>query len=102
MGDLSDSETETVQEDVKAKKGKKNKKDGDNLDKDLEKLNLEDSSKKDKKSKKKVAVSDDSDEEGTIKPQKGGFALLMDDGGDSLPSEESEPEVEVAPKKSKD
>jgi len=103
--DLSDSETETVQEEVKAKKGKKNKKDGGNLDKNLEKLNLEDSSKKDKKSKKKIAVSDDSDEEGTIKPQKGGFALLMDDGGDSLPSEESEPEepvVAVAPKKTKD
>jgi len=104
--DLSDSETETVQEEVKAKKGKKNKKDGDNLEKDLEKLNLDDSSKKDKKSKKKAAASDESDEEGTIKPQKGGFALLMDDGGDSLPSEESEPEEAVvaapAPKKSKD
>merc|ERR1712130_817085 len=78
-------------------------------EKDLDKLNLDDSesegakpAKKDKKSKKKAAVSDESDEEGTIKPQKGGFALLMDDGGDSLPSEESEPEVESAPKKSKD
>merc|ERR1711892_750743 len=42
-------------------------------------------------------------DEGAIKPQKGGFALLMDDAGDSLPSEEeSEPEEVVVQVNTKD
>merc|ERR1719186_1200733 len=76
----------------------------------MENINIEDSDseenkpiKKEKKKTGKKANNSESDEEMITQPQKGGFALLMDDAGDSLPSEDSaEEEAVVAPKKSKD
>merc|ERR1719427_356036 len=76
----------------------------------MENINIEDSdseenkpNKKEKKKTGKKANNSESDEEMITQPQKGGFALLMDDAGDSLPSEDSaEEEAVVAPKKSKD
>merc|ERR1719508_36387 len=76
----------------------------------MENIDIEDSDseenkpiKKEKKKTGKKAKNSESDEEMITQPQKGGFALLMDDAGDSLPSEDSaEEEAVVAPKKSKD
>merc|ERR1719508_533440 len=76
----------------------------------MENINIEEDSDSEenkpiKKEKKKTGIkaNSESDEEMITQPQKGGFALLMDDAGDSLPSEDSaEEEAVVAPKKSKD
>eukprot|EP00092_Neocalanus_flemingeri_P030651 GFUD01033281.1.p1 GENE.GFUD01033281.1~~GFUD01033281.1.p1 ORF type:complete len:1168 (+),score=526.34 GFUD01033281.1:43-3546(+) len=97
--ELSDNEAQE-QQDVKVKKGKKDKKkDVKELQQDLEDLNLEDSEsetskpvKKEKKRSKKKAGKSDSEEEMANVPKKGGFALLMEDAGDSLPSEDSDQE----------
>eukprot|EP00092_Neocalanus_flemingeri_P001088 GFUD01001159.1.p1 GENE.GFUD01001159.1~~GFUD01001159.1.p1 ORF type:complete len:1171 (+),score=535.88 GFUD01001159.1:41-3553(+) len=108
--DLSDNEAQE-QQDVKVKKGKKDKKkDVKELQQDLEDLNLEDSEsetskpvKKEKKKSKKKAGKSDSEEEMANVPKKGGFALLMEDAGDSLPSEDSDQEdPEPASKKDKE
>jgi len=103
----SDEEVETEEKNTGGKKGKKDKqkkKDEDNLNKAMDKMALSDSDsepedkplpkekKKDKKKVKKAAASD-SDEEVTV--QKSGFALLMDDGGDSLPSDVSDNEEDT-------
>ena len=95
VSDAEISSDEVEVEDPKPKASAKNKKKENTpteLEEDMENLKIED--KKKKGNKKPAEVADDSEEEAevSVKPKKGGFALLMDDGDDSLPSEQSEGE----------
>lgn len=100
------SEEEAATEEKKAggKKGKKEKqkkKEEETLAKAMDDMSLSDSDsepeekplpkeKKKTKKKEKKAASSDSEAEEEVVAQKSGFALLMDDGDDSLPSEPSD------------
>jgi len=94
--EISSDEVEVEDvEDTKPKakaSAKSKKKDTTELEDEMESLKIDDM--KMKGSKKPAKGEDDSDEEteSPVKPKKGGFALLMDDGGDSLPSDQSEEE----------
>jgi len=95
--DVSDTESVDKQE-TKVKKGGKDKKKMKAVEQELEKLSIEDSdpesNKQVKKDKKKKAAASDSDDEMVKQPKQGGFALLMDDAGDSLPSASEDSDIE--------